>query len=267
MSAFISELRTEFESRVPYTVWAVLTVVLSVTGAFGSRYSYSIVGRSLLWAVVMAVSILVGTVLRTLVNLTFRTVRVRLRSVMIAALVSLVLTPFLKLLSNSFIVMAEVSHPDVSEIAFLVASVSLAISALRVVPNNTVAGLELGFAEAPQDQDAAAADLPAEPVQSRLMQRLDPALRGELWSISVRDHYVDVRTSQGQASLLLRLSDAIAEAEPAEGTQVHRSHWVAWAGVAGVDREGAKVFLQLRHGIRVPVSKNHREKLVARGLL
>lgn len=266
MSAFFSELRTEFESRVPYTVWAVLTVVLSVTGAFGSRYSYSIVGRSLLWAVVMAVSILVGTVLRTLVNLTFRTVRVRLRSMMIAALVSLVLTPFLKLLSNSFIVMAEVSRPDVSEIAFLVASVSLAISALRV-PNSTVAGLELGFAEAPQDQDAAAADLPAESVQSRLMQRLDPALRGELWSISVRDHYVDVRTSQGQASLLLRLSDAIAEAEPAEGTQVHRSHWVAWAGVAGVDREGAKVFLRLRHGIRVPVSKNHREKLAARGLL
>lgn len=266
MSAFISELRTEFQSRVPYTIWAVLTVVLSVTGAFGSRYSYSIVGRSLLWAVVMAVSIVVGTVLRTLVNLSFRTVRVRLRSVMIAALVSLVLTPFLKLLSNSFVVMAEVSHPDVSEIAFVVASVSLAISALRV-QNSPVAGLELGFTEAPPDQDAAADDLRPEPVQSRLMLRLDPALRGELWSISVRDHYVDVRTSRGQASLLLRLSDAIAEAAPADGAQVHRSHWVAWAGVAGVDREGAKVFLQLRHGIRVPVSKNHREKLVARGLL
>lgn len=266
MSAFFSELRNEFESRVPYTVWAVLTVVLSLTGAFGSRYSYSVVGRSLLWAVVMAVSIAVGTVLRTFVNLRFCTVRLRLRSVMIAALASLVLTPFLKLLSNSFVVLAEVSRPDLSEIAFLVASVSLAISALRG-PNGKAGGLELGFAEAAQDQDLDAADLPAEPVQSRLMQRLDPALRGELWSISVRDHYVDVRTAQGQASLLLRLSDAIAEAEPAEGTQVHRSHWVAWAGVAGVDREGAKVFLQLRHGIRVPVSKNHREKLVARGLL
>ena len=68
------------------------------------------------------------------------------------------------------------------------------------------------------------------------------------------------------ASLLLRFSDAIAEVEE-EGAQVHRSHWVAWAAVEAVERDGIKLFLRLKSGARVPVSKNNREKLEARGLI
>lgn len=89
-------------------------------------------------------------------------------------------------------------------------------------------------------------------------------MQGALWAISVRDHYVDVRTSTGQASLLMRLSDAMAEAEPVEGIQVHRSHWVAWAAVAAAEREGARLFLRLQDGARIPVSRAHRPRVEAR---
>ena len=99
------------------------------------------------------------------------------------------------------------------------------------------------------------------------MQRIDPHLRGKLLAISVQDHYVDVYTSAGKARVLLRLSDAIAEADPVEGTQVHRSHWVAWQAVEAVEREGLKMFLRLTDGLRVPVSKNHRDKVEERGFL
>jgi len=109
---------------------------------------------------------------------------------------------------------------------------------------------------------------PADPPPGyRLLQRLVPELRGDLVLISVRDHYVDVRTTRGQASLLLRFSDAMAEAGDVDGTQVHRSHWVAWDAVEGVNRAGGKVYLSLRNGGPVPVSRNHRAKLQDRGLI
>ena len=108
--------------------------------------------------------------------------------------------------------------------------------------------------------------MPEPAPEPRLVQRLDPGLRGPILSISVRDHYVDVMTGHGTASLLMRFGDAIAEAGVA-GAQVHRSHWVAWDAIDTVEREGAKLFLRLKPGMRVPVSKNHRDKLELRGLI
>jgi len=98
----------------------------------------------------------------------------------------------------------------------------------------------------------------------RLMLRIDPALRGPLISISVRDHYVDVRTRSGQASLLMRLSDAISETEGVDGAQVHRSHWIAWDAVEGVEREGGNLVLRMAQGARIPVSRLHRAKVEQR---
>ncbi len=106
-----------------------------------------------------------------------------------------------------------------------------------------------------------------DPPMPRLLQRIDSTLHGPLVSISVRDHYVDVRTSVGNASLLMRLSDAIAETDGVSGSQVHRSHWVAWGAVLGVDRRGGTVILRLTHGEAIPVSRNYREKLAGRGLI
>lgn len=101
----------------------------------------------------------------------------------------------------------------------------------------------------------------------RLLQRIDAALHGPLFSISVRDHYVDVRTGAGQASLLMRFSDAVAETEGVEGAQVHRSHWVAWEAVEAVERQGGNLCLRMADGAAIPVSRNHREKLEERGLI
>ncbi len=101
----------------------------------------------------------------------------------------------------------------------------------------------------------------------RLVRRMDDEVRGRLVSISVRDHYVDIRTEAGFASLLLRFSDAIAETEGVDGAKVHRSHWVAWDAVEAVDRIGTNVVLRTKHGDTIPVSRAHRKKLETRGLI
>jgi DNA-binding LytR/AlgR family response regulator len=83
--------------------------------------------------------------------------------------------------------------------------------------------------------------------------------------VSVRDHYVDVLTDKGKASLLMRFSDAIAETSPEPGARVHRSYWVAWAAVAATERSGATLRLRLTDGTLVPVSRAQRATVEARG--
>ena len=59
----------------------------------------------------------------------------------------------------------------------------------------------------------------------------------------------------------------MAEASPVDGVQVHRSHWVAWDAIAAVESADGRAVLRLKRGETIPVSRSHREKLEARGLL
>ena len=71
----------------------------------------------------------------------------------------------------------------------------------------------------------------------------------------------------GRAELLLRFSDALTEVDGLEGAQVHRSHWVAWEAVIGSERDGARLFLRLADGDRVPVSRRFHDTVANQGLL
>ena len=88
-----------------------------------------------------------------------------------------------------------------------------------------------------------------------ILDRLPIERRGNLVSLSVEDHYVRVRTVRGEEMVLIRLRDAIVEAEPCRGLQVHRSHWVALAQVTGARRVGDRAVLSMSHGPEIPVSR------------
>lgn len=64
----------------------------------------------------------------------------------------------------------------------------------------------------------------------------------------------------------MRFADAILEAEGEAGAQIHRSHWVAWWAVKGVERDGGRLFLRMCPELRLPVSKTHVGKLEEGGL-
>src|SRR5690606_17132350 len=76
---------------------------------------------------------------------------------------------------------------------------------------------------ASQPRDSAE-DIPPRPA---VLNRLPHHLRGRLIYMSMQDHYVDVHTDRGNALVLMRLGDAIAETGATPGLQIHRSHWVA----------------------------------------
>ena len=229
-------------------LWLTLSLVVAVSGPFGSHGQLTLLQRILFWTPVLGLGVLISVGVRVFVQVKLSGDACRSCALAATALACTLICPPLFLLVSTVFPSDLPRMVLFQEIVLLVGSAYLGAYSLHMAMN-----------EAPKTAPA------AEP-ESRLIQRLDPSLRGALWAISVRDHYVDVMTERGVASLLLRFSDAIAEVEE-EGAQVHRSHWVAWAAVEAVERDGIKLFLRLKSGARVPVSKNNREKLEARGLI
>lgn len=90
-----------------------------------------------------------------------------------------------------------------------------------------------------------------------LTDKLPHRLRSaRLISMSSEDHYLRVRTDQGEALILMRLSDAIAACSTLNGAQVHRSWWVARQAVSGARKGDGRGTLVLEDGSEVPVSRS-----------
>lgn len=115
-------------------------------------------------------------------------------------------------------------------------------------------------------QEGPAAIEPAASVRPPIVERLAPRLRGRLISLTVNDHYVEVRTDQGTGLVLMRLADAIRETAGVPGLQIHRSHWVALDAVQGAVRRDGKLLLKMPGGALLPVSRSSAEAVRKAGL-
>ena len=67
--------------------------------------------------------------------------------------------------------------------------------------------------------------------------------------------------------ILFRMKDAAQALKRENGLQVHRSYWVARPAIEEVRREGGKITLCLKNGIRVPVSDSFAPKVRKAGWL
>ncbi len=247
MGAFLRVLLADLRSFVPWVLWATVTLAVAVSGPFGSYGAMSMAERFLFWPPVIAVAVAVATAVRAFVYGPCQ-MGGTLRGTLLGTVLNcLILCPLFFLLIQFAFPPLFSTLSRMAEIVLLVASMSLGICALRE-------SAEIEVAETPA--------APEKPLP-RLLRRIDPPLQGDIWAITVRDHYVDVQTSLGKSSLLMRFSDAIDEVDCLPGAQVHRSHWVAWSGVGSVCREGGKMILHLKNGHQIPVSRNHRDKVDA----
>ncbi len=102
----------------------------------------------------------------------------------------------------------------------------------------------------------------------KFLERLPLKLRGaEVWAVEAEDHYLRLHTSKGQDLILMRLADAVAELEGLEGTQVHRSWWVARDAVNDARRGDGRATLTLKSGAEVPVSRTYAKLIREAGWL
>lgn len=100
-----------------------------------------------------------------------------------------------------------------------------------------------------------------------LMKRLPIELRGQLSHLSMQDHYVEVVTDRGSKLVLMRLADAISEVATVPGIRIHRSHWVALAAVARTRRDGDRLFVEMKDGTILPISRSSASAARAAGLI
>lgn len=93
-------------------------------------------------------------------------------------------------------------------------------------------------------------------IGTALLEKLPHKLRAaEILALESEDHYLRVHTNQGDALILMRLSDAIAAVEALDGAKTHRSWWVARAAVTDVSRGDGRATLTLSTGVEAPVSR------------
>ncbi len=77
----------------------------------------------------------------------------------------------------------------------------------------------------------------------------------QLISVSSQDHYVKVKTDEGEVLLRARLSDLIGQLSCQNGIQPHRSHWVSRRAVAEIKSRDGHKCLVLTDGSPIPIAR------------
>lgn len=266
MTSFAKAYRKALRQPVLPVIWLVLSVFGVVAGPFGTFVAMGLAERAVFWPAVVGVAILIGAGLRVVTQDYLGLHRYLTEAPMIAGLSTLILTPPLGLMTRQ-LVRAEAEAPGWGSMAAYVFLASMATSTLRhalIRQHNQPARLALAAPDRPDPRQETPTEVAPCP---RLMARLDPEARGRVIRLQMSDHYVEVVTTAGRTSLLMRFADAIAELEGVDGLQVHRSHWVTRAAIRGAQRSRGRITLLLHDGALVPVSRTYQEAVEAMDLL
>lgn len=270
MTVFLAEFREEFRGTTPFIAWLFVSVLLAAGGPLGTLRFGGVEQRFLLWAGIVAAMMALTALLSLIVARFLRyDLRRRETALIAVAVACAVFAPLGTVaadcaqgLHGADPAWIKAGHTETLVFLYLTA---LGLGACRFISKNPALLAPVQGVALPTIVPMPAL-LPEVRVLPRILARLSPKLQGDLLALTVRDHYVVVKTRAGTDSLLMRFADAIAEAAPVAGVQIHRSHWVAWSAIDAVERDGAKVFVRIGE-TRFPVSRSYRPLLQARGLL
>lgn len=259
-------------------IWAVFSFLAAYGAPFGT-YGFSFNRRLLYWSLVVVISSLLARCFSRLASRLVR--RFWQADGIVVLLMSVFFTPILQGLNLWLLPRGAPSVEMFLHLMTLVALISLGVVMTRRVIPALLLGGEYAAAPAPQpallelpEPDPVKERLPdpAPPVEEnplppRLMRRLSEGFHGPILRLCSEDHFVEVVSATDRERLRMRLADAIDEMDTVAGHSVHRSHWVTREAIEGVEREGARIFLRLSNGDRVPVSRTYKPKLEAAGIL
>ena len=246
-----SRLRRLFPPLAYYS-WCAATLIAAVSGPFGTFQVMDFPVRLVFWAVILGTCISVGRVVRVTVEERFAEHPVWLVELVSIAMIVPILSGLIWALMPRLIAVPREALPPPEVVAGYVFVIAGAVAAFR-------------RAQLFSDQEGLAA-VEARPVP-RLRERLPQEMGGTILRLSSADHMVEVVTDRGTVAIRMRFCDAIAEMEPVEGYCAHRSHWIARAAITEVERENGKIFLRLKNGDQVPVSRKYRPGLEEAGIL
>ena len=244
MSSALRELRHMAGARRTWSLLAVVSILAALVGPFGTIVDLALAQRFAYWGLTVAGSFFIAGVSLSAAEgwVAARTERKLAGIVLGAVIAGVPITGLVLVLGYAF----RLGGSDAMVVYGHVVAICFCIRLIFLLTEGR--------------QSISADVLPA------ILDRLPPAKRGRLIRIAVHDHYVDIVTDNGRGMVLMRLKDAVAETVPEPGVRVHRSHWVSVRGVSGCFRSRGRVFLQMRDGARVPVSRSCRGAVRRAGL-
>ena len=260
LQAVWGDVRAFWHNPTALVTWLLVVAVAALSGPFGTMDALPLPWRFLFWAVVVTAAFFISAITYCLrVRLIAAGVRPAIL-VHVAALLSAVFAVSLVVQGMNLLFFS--GNPEVPPFWRLFLEV---LGVGIVVKVALQFGLPHLLSSTGEERELAPARAKT-PVQvCPLLSRLPPRVRGPVLHVCAADHYVRVATVKGHHMMLMRFTDALKALEGRDGMQVHRSHWVSRIAATALKRDGHRVFLLLRDGERVPVSR-HRARQVRRWL-
>lgn len=244
MHLALRETRRHFSDPRVLGAIAIVALILGISGPFGSFEGLETPARLAYWAAVVLAAYVTATTLLRMVRhwLASRLHHPAVRILAAGAVAGLPVTAVVVAI-NLVVFGLDAGWRVIDPVALWlsVTLIAMGVSAISILVERSIA-----------PHPAALLD-----TTPALLERLPLPLRGPLLSLSVADHYVEVTTAKGRGLVLMRLSDAIREARPTPGLQIHRSHWVALDAVARTFRAEGRLVVELKDGRRLPISRGY----------
>ncbi len=245
----LRELQRVMKNPRFLAAWAATFAIVALVGPFGSHETLGPVARYGYWALVISFSFMVSALTTSffILNRRFDRISIWLRSLSGGVLIGACIGLFIAAINPSF-------WPDAPGLSGLVGYLQLTL------PISLVVSLAITLSNRGQPQQAGPAEADAASVQvpaSPFLRRLPVTIGKQLYSVSVQDHYVEAVTERGKHMVLMRFSDALDELAGIEGVRIHRSHWVAVDAIANTRKSGDRLFVILKDGRELPVSRSY----------
>lgn len=251
------ELRQLFFAPRFWAIAIAVALIVGIAGPFGTFQSLQFLPRLAYWFAITVVTFFIATVFTSYFSQMAGPVRMSrpARFALIGFLAGLPVTVFVALVNSTlFDRIGNFGGEFLGLIAYVcpIAAVVAYVYAL-FLHNETGSG--------------AGKESLRENRRPALFDRLPAGKRGHLSHLTVQDHYVEVTTDKGSELVLMRMADAMRETDGVRGLQIHRSHWVALDAVAGAHRQDGRLFLTMRDGTRLPVSRSRVDDVRGAGLV
>lgn len=227
----------------------VASAICVMSGPFGTTQSFGVLARTTYWTLIVFTTYGIGVFCYVMAHLQPGATR---RTTVIAAIAAGVGIASWTTVLNIYAIPnfpTTLSERGIVFVTSFVIAFVLAVALYFLLPSGQ------NTPEPPAKRDIA------------LLDRLPFEKRGSLISLHAEDHYVRVETVKGSELTLMRLADAIQLAQPVNGVQVHRSHWVALDQVTGYDKTDGTWTVLLCDGRRVPVSRGYRADAITAGII
>lgn len=237
-------------------LWISISIVLTLTGPFGTFEHMPIRIRAIYWPGLIAVALVfAGFISNSVPSFAASWPRPALEILRVAVF-TMGFAPFVVIVSVQL-------SPEVTLAAapwpYMVAYVLVITTAISVVRQSVIASLH----DLQRDTQE-----PEITMAYPLLRRLPAGANAEIVRLSVSDHYVQVHLADKSTHrILMRFVDAIAEMTGADGHCTHRSHWVVTSHVQRAERNAGRDFLYMSDCAVIPVSRKYRPNLVEAGIL